>query len=353
MRILALATDAYGGDGGIARYNRDWLGALSASEVDLLLMTSANPWREDVPAHVRIRHAASSRFGFVLAVLSAFRGQRPDWVWCGHLHLAPLAALLSWRWCAPMWLQVHGIEAWQAPSRWRFWAANRAALITAVSRHTRRELLGWWSGAPERVCVLANTVSETFCPAVVLRKVVQDAPVLLTVGRLSAAERYKGQDRVLRLLPSILQTHGRATYLIAGDGDDRQRLQQLAESLGVAERVRFIGYVPTEDLPDLYRSADVMVMPSTGEGFGIAFLEAMACGTPAIGLLGDGSADALRDGALGVCVDEANLLRSILAVLSSTISRNELSARTQRAFGRSLFEAQCRRLADRVKEGVL
>jgi hypothetical protein len=61
----------------------------------------------------------------------------------------------------------------------------------------------------------------------------------------------------------------------------------------MGERVRFLGAVAEGDLPDLYRAADVFVMPSTGEGFGIAFIEAMACGTSAVGLSAKGDRDAL------------------------------------------------------------
>jgi glycosyltransferase involved in cell wall biosynthesis len=72
-------------------------------------------------------------------------------------------------------------------------------------------------------------------------------------------------------------------YVVVGDGDDRARLQNLAKERDLTERVRFVGAQPQGVLADVYRMADLCVMPSTGEGFGIAFLEAMACGTPALG----------------------------------------------------------------------
>lgn len=355
MQILALATDAYGGEGGIARYNRDWLAALSMHRMDLLLRTAANPAAETIPAHVRLRYAGSSRLGMIFAVLRAMRGSRPDGVWCGHLHLAPMAALLAWRWRAPLWLQVHGVEAWQRPSALRRWAAEYAHLITAVSRHTRRELLRWWRGAPERVRVLPNTVAEVFVPAATdklagSKFAIIGAPVLLTVGRLAAGERYKGQDRVLRLLPALLARYPQLVYAIGGDGDDRPRLMSLADELGLSTHVHFLGHVAASELPALYRFADLMVMPSTGEGFGIAYLEAMACGTPAIGLQGDGSADALVDGQLGACVDEAGLLDAIDTALDHGGSRDLLADETRQHFGRPLFDAQCQRLAQRLGE---
>lgn len=113
---------------------------------------------------------------------------------------------------------------------------------------------------------------------------------------LHLTERYKGHDRVLEVIPSLLERFPNLVYVIAGDGDDRLRLEKLAKDLGVHAAVRFTGRIDNNDLPDLYRMADVFVMPSTGEGFGIVFLEAMACGVPAVGSDSDGSIDALGEG---------------------------------------------------------
>ena len=92
-------------------------------------------------------------------------------------------------------------------------------------------------------------------------------------------------------------------------------------NVGVAENVQFTGLVPAEELPDYFRLADVFVMPSTGEGFGIVFLEAMASGVRVIGGNRDGSVDALADGELGGAVDpdnEQELISAICAALSTS-----------------------------------
>ena len=75
---------------------------------------------------------------------------------------------------------------------------------------------------------------------------------------------------------------------------------------GECGAVRFLGYVPDEDLPDLYRLADLFVMPSTEEGFGIVYLEAAACGLRVVGGAGGGSGDAVPDERVGVLVDPAD-----------------------------------------------
>src|SRR5262249_21280447 len=79
--------------------------------------------------------------------------------------------------------------------------------------------------------------------------------------------------------------------------------ETLASEFAVQDKVRFAGPVGDEELPDYYRLADVLVMPSTGEGFGIVFLEAMACAIAVIGGNQDGSIDPLSDGAVGSAID--------------------------------------------------
>ncbi len=96
---------------------------------------------------------------------------------------------------------------------------------------------------------------------------------------MDAAERYKGQDRIIAALPALVARGHDVVYVVVGDGNDVARLKTLAVEAHVAERVSFIGPIFTERLTQAYRMADLYVMPSTGEGFGIAFLEAMASGT--------------------------------------------------------------------------
>jgi len=102
-----------------------------------------------------------------------------------------------------------------------------------------------------------------------------EQPALLSVGHL--IER-KGHDLIITAmaeLPGML-------LLIAGDGPERAALQTLAESLGVADRVRFLGRLPHESLRDVYEAADILVLASSREGWANVLLEAMACGTPVV-----------------------------------------------------------------------
>lgn len=316
LRILALVTDAYGSGGGIAQYNRDLCQALAyCGHVDEVVVLTRNgkAATDEVPNKVRQLPARNSKLVFAYQAIRTMRQHGPfDVIFCGHVYMVLLAALLSKMSGASLWLQLHGIEAWQRPKPLQRWAAGRARLITAVSRHTRSLFLAWASCAPEAVKVLPNTVGKRFSPgpkteALLGRYQMHGKKVLLTVSRLAASERYKGHDRVIQAVAELRSSHPDIVYVVAGEGDDRLRLEQLARELSVAGQVRFIGYVADSELPDLYRAADVFIMPSTGEGFGIVFLQALACGIPVIGGGSDGSRDPLRDGLDGrlVQVDKA------------------------------------------------
>ena len=88
-------------------------------------------------------------------------------------------------------------------------------------------------------------------------------------------------------------------YVIVGRGADSTRLRRRVEELGLSDHVVLTGFVPEDELPDHYRLCDIFVMPSQAEGFGIVFLEALACGRRVVAGNGDGSAEPLLAGKLG------------------------------------------------------
>jgi glycosyltransferase involved in cell wall biosynthesis len=233
-----------------------------------------------------------------------------DLIVCGHINLLPLAFTAKARAGAPVLLIIHGVDAWQ-PSRNPVTnaLAKRVDGVISVSDHTRRRFLTWVPACAGRVELLPNVAHvERFGmapprPELLRRYQLEGCKVLLTLGRLDAAERYKGVDEVLEGLQQLRQTVPELVYIIVGDGTDRARLEQKARSLGVARHVRFAGRINDAEKADHYRLADAFVMPGRGEGFGIVFLEAMACGVPVVASTLDGSREAVRDGELGLMVD--------------------------------------------------
>jgi phosphatidyl-myo-inositol dimannoside synthase len=340
LRILALVTDAFGGSGGIAQYNRDFLSALArcdrVGDVIVLPRFSARSV-STLPTGVRQLRPVGSKLAYALSALWTAITHRPiDFVFCGHLFMVPLAAGISRVFNVPLWLQVHGIEVfWREHSTLERRSVESATMVTSVSRHTRRRLLQWVGIDPARVKVLPNTVDPQYRPGpkpayLLERHAAGGKKVLLTVSRLNGVEQYKGHDRVIRTLPRLLEQHPDTIYLIVGGGNDRPRLESLAVQYGVAKNVQFTGSVPPEELPDYFRLADVFVMPSAMEGFGIVFLEAMATGIRVVGGSQDGSRDALCDGALGTLVNPENneeLTSAILAALDDPARTGDRTTR--------------------------
>ena len=113
--------------------------------------------------------------------------------------------------------------------------------------------------------------------------------------------------KIINSMPELVDSIPNLHYMVIGEGDDKERLKELASSLGVGDRVHFIGYVSDAEKADHFRLADVFAMPGRGEGFGIVYLEALACGIPVVGSQLDGSQDALLNGKLGQLVNPEDL----------------------------------------------
>ncbi|GAB4176507.1 MAG: hypothetical protein OHK0024_13920 [Thalassobaculales bacterium] len=272
-----------------------------------------------VPAGLRQHRPAGGRAGFLAAALAAAPGA--DAVLCGHLNLLPAArlaraaaGLLGRR--PPLLAMIHGIEAWQPR---RGVGPGTIDHVLSVSAVTLDRFRGWSGFPAERATVTGCGIDlQRFRPD----PVAAPAPgrrVLLSLGRLHPAERYKGFDRVIAVLPRLLATVPGLVYRIAGEGGDRPRLEALARQAGVAGRVEFLGHVAEPDKPALYREADAFVLAGRGEGLGIVLLEAMACGVPIVASRLDGSREAAGDGRRGeICDpdDEADLVAAILRALA-------------------------------------
>lgn len=318
MRILVFTTDAFGAKWGIAEYNRNFLTALcNDSRCDEVVVVPRHAPDDpgELPAKLRfVTTSLNGKWNYAMAALrESVLGRKFDLVICGHINLLPFAFVASRRSGAKLALVIHGIDAW-TPHRSNLInrLAKRINTVVAVSNLSLERFLNWAKPGNYQQAIIPNTIDLTrYTPgarpqSLVERYSLVGKKVLLTMGRLAAHERYKGVDEVLELMPSLLQKLPELVYLIVGDGDDRARLELKARQLGVANQVIFAGYILNEDKQAHYRLADVYVMPSRGEGFGIVFLEAMASGIPVVASKLDGGREAVREGLLGVLVDPNN-----------------------------------------------
>ena len=307
------ATDVHGGFGGIAQYNRDIIDSICGMEqvAQVVVLPRIMP-EARFASPAKSTYDLASAMGIKNYVLrgAAHAMTRYDMVYCAHINLLPIASAVARVRRLPLVLAIYGIDAWQRPAgSARRFGIGAVSLVISISKITL-ERFRKWSGVPENQCaVLPNAIhTENFAVgtkrnALAHRLGVTGRPVILTFGRMSADERYKGFDEVIEAMPRLAARVPGLVYVAAGEGSDRTRLEAKAKSLGVSEHVKFSGRVSEAEKADLYRLADAYVMPSSGEGFGFVVLEALACGIPVVASRTDGTREAVRDGELGLLVD--------------------------------------------------
>lgn len=331
MRVLMLLTDAYGGHGGIALYNRDVLRALAQiDEVERIdaVPRISGPFDGAIPPNVRWHsRAATGSVAFVLQSLRYAAGLgSADILWCAHVNLLPLASLIRRVTGCRLILAVYGVEAWQPFERTSAISQLRwVDRVMAISGVTADRLVAW-SGYPrERCTIIANAIDTTLYgdgprdQGLVDRFRLEGKKAVLILGRMHPTEREKGFDELIGAMPALLAREPDLVAVLAGDGDDRPRLERLARETGVADAVRFTGRVEESEKASFYRLADAFVMPGRQEGFGFVHLEAMACGTPTVASRVDGSIEAVAFGQLGGLVDPddpASIVDETLAALA-------------------------------------
>ena len=352
---LSFVTDAFGGYGGIALYGRDFLSAIcsdpATDTVVAIPRLIPNPM-EPLPPKLHYDDSGlNGKFRYAAAAARALlSGKRFDLVICGHVNLLPIAVPVAALAGAPLVLLVYGIDVWN-PTRSALsnLLARRADVVIAISQITLERFLKW-SRVPRRNCVLLPNAIHLEKYGVgaknerlLARYGIRDRKVIMTLGRLAVPARNKGFDEVLEAMPRLLKKVPDLAYLIAGDGPDRARLEQKVAALGLQERVVFTGLVPEDEKADLYRLADAYIMPSHGEGFGFVFLEALACGIPAVGSKVDGGREALREGSLGRLVDPENAAELQDAILHAVREPKQIPEGIE-YFSYENFERRCQRL---------
>lgn len=351
--------------GGIQRYSRFLLEALCATPqaqvTDVFLKNDkTRPADAAFPPGMRFHFGSRPPEAlrtpvFAGKLLLQGMARRPALILSSHLNFSPVARALQRLAGIPFWVVAHGFEAWDLEREAIVRALRACDRVLAVSTYTRRVLIEKHGLDEGRVHLLPNTFdADRFRPGPRPVKLLEryrippDRKIILTVARVDARERYKGYDQIVRALPGILEAVPSAHYVLAGRGNDYERIAEIVRELGLEDRATLAGGITDDELCEHYNLCDVFAMPSKREGFGIVFLEAMACGKPVIGGKADGTVDPLLQGELGVLVDPDNLPEirdAIVAVLSGrhplAILRepDALRARVIAAYGVASFRA--------------
>ncbi|MDB9347409.1 glycosyltransferase [Nodularia spumigena] len=241
--------------------------------------------------------------------------QSPNLIISTHLNFTPVAYQLKKVRGIPYWTIAHGVDAWNIDNPKLQQALHHADRILAVSGYTRDRLIKEQNLDPQKISILYNTFdADQFQPApkptylLHRHQLKPEQPIILTVARLSASEQYKGYDQIIRAMPKIRSMIPDVHYMIVGKGDDQSRIKRLIAELKLENCVTLAGFVPDAELCDYYNLCNLFAMPSKGEGFGIVYLEALACGKPVLGGNQDAAIDALCHGKLGALVNPDDVL---------------------------------------------
>lgn len=356
--------------GGIAR----WMGALADHypEGGLITVTGRVPGAAEadaarrnrvvrIPVQARRLRTLPGLLRWSRRVSVLARRNRAGFIWCGNIKPAAYPA----RWTTertgiPYGVLLHGgdllilqHQIHRSALKWRAARAlmGSAAVLVTNSEYTRELAEGLLSelnlaSTPGRVRVVPlGTDPDFFRPgldAAGVRKrygLPGDGRWLMTVARLV---RHKGIDTVIGAIARLAADAPDLRYLVVGAGDRLDDLRAFAAERGVAERVHFLTDVPDADLPALYSMADVYVQVSRRaengvEGFGIAIVEASACGIPVVAGRSGGMPDAVRDGITGVLVDSES--DEAVAAAVRRLLDDPSAARLMGASGRAAVES--------------
>jgi len=203
---------------------------------------------------------------------------------------------------------------------------KRADRIIAVSQFTKRDITSVFDIPESKIAIIHHGVHpEDFVfpeeARVKLRSTlgINSQPMILFAGKLAPR---KGVDILLRALPQVLREM-EVKLVLAGSGNQRD-YQQLAEALGISDKLRFLGRVPDDTLRLLFSSCDLFVLPSRLEGLGIVILEAMAAGKPVVATNVGGIPELIESGQNGILV-ETNNERELASAIVKVLSDNSLA----------------------------
>ncbi len=343
MKILYIAADT-NKIGGIEKYNRELMSALQESGADIFF----------APLYGT---GILQKISFVLRVFLKFLSFWPDVIICGHINFAPLGYLNKKIFRKNYVVLTYGIDVWNINKNQIKYLKN-AKIISTISAYTKSRIL---TAAPElksKIFILPNAIDgDKFRPKQKSEELakklgVENSKVILTICRLAKSEGYKGYDKIIQTLPDVVKEIKNVKYVLAGEGDDTERIKQLIKDLKMEDYVVMPGYIPEKELVNYYNLCDVFVMPSKGEGFGFVFLEALACGKPVIAGNQDGSVDAVLNGKLGILVNPdkiEEISKAIISVLrgevlADLLSSNYLRENVLESYGFNKFKEKVKNL---------
>lgn len=332
MHFLSL--DTFLVTGGLEKFNRCFLKALNDLNNEGCTNATASAMY-DTSCNEKYfsanRYTAYKGNKWWCVIKSIWRGLQSKTFIVGHVNLALIGiAIKILHPSTKVIVIVHGIDIWQPQTGLKKKFLQLVDEIWSVSHYTKQTML---QNNPyitsEKIKIFYNTLDPYFTfptnftkPAYLLARygLTENTKIIVTVTRLAATEKFKGYDDIIALLNKLNTTSAQPIhYLLCGKTDEAEltRIQNLIATHNAAKYITITGFIKDEELTDHYLLADTFVMPSKKEGFGIVFIEAMACGCKVIAGNKDGSVDALQNGALGTLVNPDNIQEIEEAIISN------------------------------------
>ncbi len=355
-KCLLAITGAFDLGGGIAAANRLILHALSEAGYMLRLIALSEPpqarFRYARFPHLHYSGLSGRKVQFAFAVWRAALSKRYALIFCDHVNLASILSPLAVLGLIQYRVRLNGIEVFHPlPDLEGKLGLRSARQRLAISEYTQARVQERNPRLDIEVCDLALSpeqsakgagVNDTHqamdisLPAVDNSVQCLGVNVILHVGRMASAEQYKGQDILIQAMPRILAECPQAQLVLVGEGDDTERLKQLAHAQqpSVQPAIFMPGYVPDDMLNDLYRGCYLFAMPSWGEGFGLVYIEAMRWGKPCIGSRLDAARCIIREGETGLLVDDPRSPEQVTEKIVHLLKQGD----TARAMGQAGYQ---------------
>ncbi len=283
----------------------------------------------------------------------------------GHAHLLPLLDFLSGCSKVRRWAWIYGLEVWGREAR--RWASrlNKLDRIVSISSFSVNQVTR--AGVTTSIDIVQPCVDTMqFIPASSPERVRRNE--ILICGRMDSREQYKGHDVLFESLPMAEKLLNRDLILrIVGTGDDLGRLRTKAEQLRLDKKVIFTGRLSVTELVEAYQHCGVFCMPSfveqrahgywAGEGFGIVYIEAAACGRPIIASADGGAPETVLAGETGVLVDPRSpdaVARAIAYILRDPVRADEMGKRgRQMVIQKFSYDVFSRKLRELIVKDAL
>jgi phosphatidylinositol alpha-1,6-mannosyltransferase len=339
-KILLFTLQSFSTTGGIQKMTRTLAHSLNhiadRDKLDFDMYSAYDANQDLMPQYLpaeKFRGFNANRSAFVIQAVK--KGIKADVVILTHINLALIGLIIKKiNPKTKVWLIAHGIEVWRPLSFLQNAFLKHCDKVVCVSNFTKQQMVSRHNVSQDK-CVILNNAIDPFMqlptafikPQHLLDKynLSPDNRVIYTLTRLANSEQYKGHDQVIKLISRLKVKYPGIKYVLSGqyDANEEIRIKNMIAEDGIQDDVILTGFIDEKDIPDHFLLADVFVLPSKKEGFGIVFIEALACGLPVVCGNADGSVDAIRNGELGKAVDADNLDQleaAIINVLETSLS---------------------------------